>query len=448
MLASLAITDNEDRTVAKVGKMNPWHIQALTLITGSEERAHRRLSDILYDDMDGLVLDTLVDVSGLTKGGHFLDTQGYIAHNDDIVVVSFRCTTTIFDWMTNFNSSSSVWEVETDLQQGFSGFCSGYEGLCCVDNSQYRPRVHTGFYNNFLAAWPTIEQHVGPYLSVNERHRKLYVVGHSLGAGIANLTASHFLLKYNWTELPQDMVLVTAGSPRSICKSMKSIIDEELERHGPTNVRFHRIVKGRDAVATVPPKFLGFDHMTLPIIIQDDGDIVFECDDDGPNDRENDPTRTATMIAKKFTQLKDEQDLAVLSVAESTYGKEDGRDDNDENDSVASPTCDDDSDHDPESDPGQKTKTKYDKLVERIPKALRDHMPDFYLKPIFKARGIEHGSSRPIPDNKTTQSATDIGTKGEDDSGQINKLTTCSNEPKMMSGKKKRWISLVFRGKR
>ena len=153
MFAELAITDNKPGTLAKVSKANPWHEQALQLITGSKERAHLPLRDILLDDMGGLILDCEIDVSGITKGGQFLDTQGYVAHNNDYVVVAFRCTTSIFDWMTNFNTSSSAWEIEEDLAQGYSGFCSGLDGLCC-HGGMYKPRVHTGFYNNFLAALP------------------------------------------------------------------------------------------------------------------------------------------------------------------------------------------------------------------------------------------------------------------------------------------------------
>lgn len=93
--ASLAITDDEPDTLKKVGKMNPWHIEALKIITGSEEEAHQPLTRLLKEYMD-LECDSIIDVSGMTKGGHFLDTQGYIAHNDQVIVLAYRCTTTVF----------------------------------------------------------------------------------------------------------------------------------------------------------------------------------------------------------------------------------------------------------------------------------------------------------------------------------------------------------------
>lgn len=94
-LASLSITDDKEKTLAKIIKMNPWHEQALQMITGSTEEAHKPLSYLL-DKYCGLQLDHHIDESGLTKGGHVLDTQGYIAHNDDSIVLAYRCTTSFF----------------------------------------------------------------------------------------------------------------------------------------------------------------------------------------------------------------------------------------------------------------------------------------------------------------------------------------------------------------
>lgn len=98
MYASLAISDDKPDTLKKVSVMNPWHEQALKTITGSLEEAHKPLTEILKTHMN-LELDSHLDNSGVTKGGHFIDTQGYIAHNEDTVVLAYRCTTSAFDWM-------------------------------------------------------------------------------------------------------------------------------------------------------------------------------------------------------------------------------------------------------------------------------------------------------------------------------------------------------------
>lgn len=91
-LASIAITDDKENTLKKIGRMNPWQIEAMKIVTGSKEEAHKPLTTILSKHFD-LKCDTIIDVSGFSAGGHVLDTQGYIAHNDEIIVLAYRCTT-------------------------------------------------------------------------------------------------------------------------------------------------------------------------------------------------------------------------------------------------------------------------------------------------------------------------------------------------------------------
>lgn len=344
MYALLAITDDKKDTLKNVGKVMPWHIEALRVVTGSEEQAHKPLTMILNQDM-GLHVDCIIDISGITKGGHFLDTQGFIAHNSEVIVLSYRCTTSAFDWLTNLNTTSSVWEIEEDLAQGYSGMCSGFEGLCCY-NGEYRPRVHTGFYNNFLASLPLIKQHIEPLLGPNQPPRKLFVVGHSLGAGIATLAGCYFLTEFDWTKMPQHLVNVTAGSPRACCESMKPMIDKRREEMG-SHARIYRVVKGKDCVVNVPPKSFGFRHLVDPVRITDVGEIVLHS-----------------------SEVELDADIADLTtkVAGSRQLVQDVE--------------------------GDDTPAKYERIVVRIPKVLRDHMPDFYLKPLLKSRGVKHGSLR------------------------------------------------------
>ena len=348
--ASLAITDDNHATLANIGKANPWHIEALKLVTGDENQAHKTLSEILDEDMDGLKLLKTIDISGITKGGQFLDTQGYIAYKEGVIVLSYRCTTSAFDWLTNFNTTSSQWEIEEDLAQGFSGYCSGFEGLCCNADGVYKPRVHTGFYNNFLASLPLIKQHIEPMLHEYGPPMTLYVVGHSLGAGIATLAACYFMLEFDWNALPHTFVNVTAGSPRAICASMKTTMDKRRAELGTKKARIYRVVKGTDAVVSVPPSTFGFRHLVDPVLITDTDGVVF------PNSR----------LQRPLTDEEKEPDI----------GKHDL-------DSIA------------QSREVMLSDPSYNRMVSRIPKAFRDHMPDFYLRPLFKARGIKYGSLRP-----------------------------------------------------
>ena len=94
--------------------------------------------------------------------------------------------------------------------------------MCCNDG-QHKPRVHTGFYNNFLVTVKHIQQYILPLLE-DGKPRKLYVVGHSLGAGIATLATCYFLLEHDWNTkfAHHELVSVTAGSPRTSMSSMKA----------------------------------------------------------------------------------------------------------------------------------------------------------------------------------------------------------------------------------
>lgn len=356
--ASLAITDNKDGTLASVERLNPWHEEALRIITGSKEEAHKPLTYLLKEYMD-LEIDCEIDESGVTPGGQFLDTQGYIAHNDEMIVLAFRCTTSVFDWLTNLNSTSSEWEIKEDAAQGFSGYCSSLEGICC-NGGEGKPRVHTGFYNNFLATVPLIEKHITPLLATDQPPRTLHVVGHSLGAGIATLAALYFLLEYDWSVLPHSLVSVTAGSPRALFSQMKEVAEERMSSIPDGKVQMFRVVRNKDVVATVPPAILGFHHIGSLVYIGQDGTITF---DSNLPDRDTNEDRIKIAAQRQLDCEKswsNELETNKKSTSPGNAEKADEKEDGDDEGSSAS----------------------YKRKVAKIPKAFRDHMPDFYLNPM------------------------------------------------------------------
>ena len=347
--AALAITDDKPDTLKEVGKMNPWHIEALKVLTGSEEEAHMPLTHILAKH-ENLTCDAILDKSGSTPGGGFVDTQGYIAHNDEAIVLAFRCTTSFYDWLTNFDTTSSDWEIAEDAEKGFSGYCSSLEGLACCGAS-HKPRVHTGFYNNFLAILPELREHIDPLLAADQPPRKLYVVGHSLGAGIANMAACYYLLQFQWDQIPHRLVTVTAGSPRSVVTSMRDLMNEQLELYGHAKTAMCRVVRNKDVVTTVPPAILGFRHMGRLVYITEDNQVELEVEDNDDEEKESGKEEPIDHMAFKGIEPHE-----------------------------------DDDEEDEETPEGQPKMTQYEKKVGRIPVPFRDHMPDFYLKPMRIAR--------------------------------------------------------------
>jgi len=360
--ASLAITDDKPNTLKNVGKTNPWHIEALTIITGSEEAAHKHLTQILEDHM-GLKCDHILDISGFSSAGHALDTQGYIAHNDEVIVLSYRCTTTLNDWLTNLTTTSSEWEPEIDIPQGHSGYVSAFSNLCCSET--YKPRVHTGFYNNFLVSAPLIQEHIEPLLAPDQPPRKLFVVGHSLGAGIATMAACYLLLKFNWAELPHKLVNVTAGCPRACQESMKVLIEQEMVKLRPLDKAvICRIVRDRDVVPTLPPSAFGFAHLDKMVFITEEGVILIN-----PvlaDEHMIDNNEMKFLIKNTDILLPPTEDIKEASIKESSSQVIEGG-----------------------------NESKYDTIVAMIPRRFRDHMPDFYLKPLITL--FEVYNPRPTP---------------------------------------------------
>ena len=378
--ASLAITDDEPETLVKLAKTNPWQKQALQMLTGADAVAP--LTELLEKHYQ-LKLDCHLNITGLTKGGHILDTQGYIAHNESTIVLSYRCTTSALDWLTNLNTTTSAWQLEYDLAAGDSGFCSGFEGFCCVD--EYQPRVHTGFYNNFLASLPQIREHIEPLLMEEGKPRTLYVVGHSLGAGIATLASVYFLLERSAFWETHRLVSVTAGSPRACARSMKDLVHQKLQEQ--PNVSFYRLVLGKDVVTTVPPGILGFGHVAKAVRITSDGEVVF-------------PHHLIGEVEEKEIDSSTLYELVVRGSPEE---------DESTTEEVLKKTLSEDE---------LEKREKYQKLIAKVPQSLRDHMPDFYLKPLLDARDKFTASLRGKPsvkpeldDIQETDSETEMSTE-------------------------------------
>lgn len=368
-LACVAITDDEPETLKKVGKMNPWQVEAMTKIMGSEEAAHKPLSEILETKF-GLGIDEHLDISGF-RAGYALDTQGYIAHNDDTIVLAYRCTTTGLDWLTNMSTSTSAWEHE-DIAQGHSGYCSCMDDLCCTGGEALKPRVHTGFYNNFIASAPAILKYIDPLLAPDQPPRKLYVVGHSLGAGIATMAACYFLLQHEWENLPHRLVTVTAGGPRACCQSMVDVVEERLKILTVLDKAvFCRVVRDKDCVPTVPPEIFGFRHLQKLVYLTKDGSILINPDLTGKH----------VVGKRKMKELvKGHPSLRAVDSESDSEG-----DDATEEGTV---------------------ETAYEKKIKVVPRKLRDHMPDFYLAPLISMRDK---LSPPNKDSSVTERVSDDG---------------------------------------
>ena len=141
--------DSEDRLEGS----SPNSLAALEKLVGGDQpevTSRLPLSQILKERFD-LNLDCWMDESGLRKG-RAVDTQGFIASNEDTIVLSYRFSTSLYDWIANLSFTSSEWKLDSDEALGHAGVfstCRGHWTRLCKP-SKARPRVHTAYYNNFI----------------------------------------------------------------------------------------------------------------------------------------------------------------------------------------------------------------------------------------------------------------------------------------------------------
>jgi len=105
-------------------------------------------------------------------------------------------------------------------------------------------RVHKGFKKEVDDLWPMVLEDI---TRTQNKGKKLWFTGHSLGAAMATIMASRC---YYEASIPNPGELYTYGSPRV---GWKKYVDTMCTPH-------HRWVNNNDIVTTVPPAFIGYRH--------------------------------------------------------------------------------------------------------------------------------------------------------------------------------------------
>ena len=150
-MAHLSCTDDGDD---RLENASPNAMIALQKLVGGDQpevTAKLPLSQILKECFN-LNLDCWIDESGLRKL-RGVDTQGFIASNDETIVLSYRFTTSLYDWIANLSMVSSEWEPLKDENLGHAGVfssCRGWVTKYCRPRKVAKPRVHTAYYNYFV----------------------------------------------------------------------------------------------------------------------------------------------------------------------------------------------------------------------------------------------------------------------------------------------------------
>ena len=159
--------------------------------------------------------------------GRDVDTQGYVAANSHRMVVAFRGTESLPDWVTN---------VQAVKDPGPWG------------------EVHEGFQDAFLATAFVIGKTIGEIRG----DRDIWITGHSLGGALAVLLAA--TLAENNIDVAG---LYTYAAPRVGNETFARRLNESLE--GKPN---YRVVNEGDLVPHLPSE-LRFDHAGSRRILAD-----------------------------------------------------------------------------------------------------------------------------------------------------------------------------------
>lgn len=173
------------------------------------------------------------------------DTQGFIASNDEAIIVAFRGTepAELKDWMTDLN----VW-----LEPGPRG------------------EVHGGFQKALNLVWDEIWEQINLYQErtgngprLTGPGKSLWLTGHSLGAALATLATARLRL-----ELDRGVFgLYTFGSPRVGDRLFADAFNAVFGKYA------FRFVNNNDVVTRVPLRKMRYSHVGKLIYIDNDSNL-------------------------------------------------------------------------------------------------------------------------------------------------------------------------------
>jgi triacylglycerol lipase len=196
-----------------------------------------RTAELAYAE-PGIVEQTVLTA---WKWSHFcfLDieaTQCFVAADAQSIIVCFRGTegNSLGDWIT---------DLDFDLVDGPLG-----------------GRVHEGFYDALSCVWHLLDKDVCRLQ--NDRPRRLWVTGHSLGASLAALAVAR------WCEADCEVAgLYAFGQPRTGDTTFARNFDFAFRPHA------FRIVNNHDIVTRTPPRSLGYQHLGTFVYFTGSGDL-------------------------------------------------------------------------------------------------------------------------------------------------------------------------------
>ncbi|UVJ42180.1 lipase family protein [Pseudomonas sp. LS1212] len=156
------------------------------------------------------------------------DTQAFISHHDEIILISVRGTGNASLWETVIDGWRDADAEQVPFEEGVG-------------------KVHRGFYRGYQA----ISEFVQRYLDQFHAGQKVIICGHSLGGAIALLLAEALRRS---SDNDYDILLYTFGAPRAGDATFVSGASSIVE--GAPALVHHRMVNNNDPVPSVPAPWM------------------------------------------------------------------------------------------------------------------------------------------------------------------------------------------------
>jgi hypothetical protein len=165
------------------------------------------------------------------------DTQGIVLVNDKLVIVAFRGTESIKDWLT-----------DVKVKKVKIGDCK--------------------FHSGFREAFDSIEVRLAICLNEVKAYQKTVIyTGHSLGGALAVLAG------YYTNYISLETHVITFGQPRVADAAFRSFYDYSL------GYRTTRVINGLDVICLSPLWLMGYRHCGKYVVFIDSaGDVMVNPD--------------------------------------------------------------------------------------------------------------------------------------------------------------------------
>ena len=195
------------------------------------------------------------------KGFENNSSQAVIIHHKNYLVVSFRGTDEIADWIDNINMGKTV--SLSKIKEKFKKSFKSWMGMKnSFSTNQLFGQVHQGFYQAFLDVWDKDEMWIELEKLIKETKLPLWITGHSLGGAVATFAAA-WMAERN---LPIRGVY-TFGQPRCGDKNFSTTLNAKLPN------KFFRFHNNNDIVPRLPARLMNFEHTGRLVFITEDGKL-------------------------------------------------------------------------------------------------------------------------------------------------------------------------------